>query len=442
VVHCVDTEGPLSESLEQTFQRLEAMFGLRLEPDPELLARIQRREVDLGGCEEAAARALSPQLLRYNADWAAVAGMLRGFWSPAAQDALRDPEGRPWTTTWFCCDHVGYDANPQGRDIGWHRVFDFYDRALAARETASRDEIEFHFHPPPLNGRANSNATHWFANRPTLFQILARRLIDRLWFPAANRPGFHVTRPDSHWFLEQFIPFDFANQAMDRADGGGEQRDVGGGRFGDWRRAPTGWRPYRPHHDDHQRPGACRRWIFRCLNVGTRFRLLTQADVDAAFVQAAREGEAALAFTNHDFRDVRPDCEATMAMIRRAAAAHPGTRWRHSTAREAARAATGAADAGAAPFLRLAVEGGAVAVAADRPIFGPQPFLAILSDDGRYFHDALDWTLEPGRWSYALDAHTLPPDRVAAVAVGAADAAGRVAAARWRRGAGVEVSAR
>ena len=38
-------------------------------------------------------------------------------------------------------------------------------------------------------------------------------MIDRQWFPAAHRPGFHVIRPDSHWFLEQFVPFDYSSQA-------------------------------------------------------------------------------------------------------------------------------------------------------------------------------------------------------------------------------------
>ena len=33
-------------------------------------------------------------------------------------------------------------------------------------------------------------------------------------FPRRIVPGFHVIRPDSHWFLEQHIPFDFSNQAV------------------------------------------------------------------------------------------------------------------------------------------------------------------------------------------------------------------------------------
>ena len=37
VVHCVDTEGPLHESVEATFERLKAIFGIDLEPSVALL---------------------------------------------------------------------------------------------------------------------------------------------------------------------------------------------------------------------------------------------------------------------------------------------------------------------------------------------------------------------------------------------------------------------
>ena len=30
VVHCVDTEGPLNETLDATFERLESIFGITL----------------------------------------------------------------------------------------------------------------------------------------------------------------------------------------------------------------------------------------------------------------------------------------------------------------------------------------------------------------------------------------------------------------------------
>jgi hypothetical protein len=41
VVHCVDTEGPLHESVEATFERLKAIFGIDLEPSVALLRQLQ-----------------------------------------------------------------------------------------------------------------------------------------------------------------------------------------------------------------------------------------------------------------------------------------------------------------------------------------------------------------------------------------------------------------
>ena len=62
-----------------------------------------------------------------------------------------------------------------------------------------------------------------------------------------NRAGFHVERPDSHWFLEQFIPFDLSNTNKNekiknlklQEDGiGGEHKN---------------WEIYNPDKDDYQK---------------------------------------------------------------------------------------------------------------------------------------------------------------------------------------------
>ncbi len=102
----------------------------------------------------------------------------------------------------------------------------------------------------------------------------SRKILDLKWFPSVFRPGFHSIRPDSHWFLEQFIPFDISNQRTRVKEN--SQKDLSSGRFGDWRRAPLTWECYHPDHDDYQKKGKCRRWTARCLNIGTRTRLLTE----------------------------------------------------------------------------------------------------------------------------------------------------------------------
>ena len=56
VVHCVDTEGPLHESLDATFQRLREIFKLDLEPSADTLRRLQSGAVDLGDSKQRCGR--------------------------------------------------------------------------------------------------------------------------------------------------------------------------------------------------------------------------------------------------------------------------------------------------------------------------------------------------------------------------------------------------
>ena len=76
------------------------------------------------------------------------------------------------------------------------------------------------------------------------------------------------------------------------------------GRSGDWRRAPKDWSIYHPSHDDYQKPGNCRRWIGRALNVMNRIASVNQKEIDKAFAQANRTGYALVGFASHDFRDL------------------------------------------------------------------------------------------------------------------------------------------
>jgi hypothetical protein len=426
VVHCIDTEGPLFEPLSATFERLSYIFGIDLEPTKENLERLQRGDLDLGGKEDAVRIMVAPEVLAYNDSWGKIGIMLDDIMSDGFRQRYADSFGDGWVFNWHCVDHVEYESNPRRRDIGYHKVFDFYQNKI--NETGSdRDGIHFHYHPMPFSGQANHCATHWFAHSDTLFQVIAHRLIDLLWFPSVNRPGFHTTRPDSHWFLEQFIPFDYANQAYQEED---DQPDLGNGRFGDWRRAPRNWHPYHPSHDDYQIPGESRRSVFRCLNVGTRARLLRQEDVDQAFVEARDGNRVVLAFANHDYRDMRPDIKTVYDMLISAQERHKDIKFCHAEGREAARYALGLGKT--APCrLSLEIKDAIVYIESDKPIFGPQPFLALKTHKGEYRHDNLDIHEPFKRWSYVLDEHTIPMNSLEAVGVGACDDTGNVSVAVW-----------
>ncbi len=259
-------------------------------------------------------KVVDPHLLAYNDTWDKVDGLMADCMSAGFRDRMLDSQGYGWVYNWFCVDHVDYDVNPRRRDIGYHNVFDHY-LGLARDLAAPRDGVHFHYHPHNFRREAHRCATHWWTSSDSLQQILCRRVIDRQWFPAAHRPGFHVIRPDSHWFLEQFIPFDFSSQATTPTEEDRAQSGLEDGRWGDWRRAPATWEPYHPAHDDYQTRGDCRRWIARCLNVGTRYRLLGEPDVRQAFLEAREGKPVILAFTDHDFRDIRPDVEGVRGLL-------------------------------------------------------------------------------------------------------------------------------
>ena len=256
----------------------------------------------------------------------------------------------------------------------------------------------------PFSRSAHHCATRYFGSSDTLYQSLSRKIIDRSWFPCAFRPGFNVIRPDSHWFLEQYIPFDFSNQA--HISDSTSPPDLSSGRFGDWRRAQKNWQPYHPAHNDYQLQGNCKRLILRCLNAGTRHRLLTQTDVDQAFLEADSEKPVILSFTDHDFRDMRPNIESVRKMLINAKEKFPKVKFKYSEARNAVREAL-SINYESAIKLNLNIKENKLFVNSSVPTFGPQPFLAIKTNSGEYLHDNFDFQVPFKEWTYTFDQQTI-----------------------------------
>jgi len=411
VVHCVDTEGPLYESLAATFERLRTIFQIDLKPSQTLLAKLQRGQVDLGGIEKSVQKVLDPQLIKYNDTWDKIDNMLHEILSLDFRNAMLDRWGSGWIFNWFCVDHVDYDVNPRRRDIGYHNIFDHYCEMLSDTES-SQDGLQFHYHPHAFVRHAHRSATHWWSASNSLYQVLSRRIIDRQWFPAVNRPGFQVNRPDSHWFLEQFIPFDLASLALDVNEEDEQQLDFSHGRSGDWRRAPNSWEPYHPSHDDYQIPGTCRRWIARCLNIGTRAYLLSEDSIYQAYSEAAEGKPTVVSFASHDFRDLRTDVNVVRQMLSKIDPQFPDVEFKFAESLEAMREAL---NLERAPRCNLDVQlesigeyGHKLTVTSDYPTFGPQPYLAIKTVTNDYHHDNFDFQIPNRQWSYIFDEETFP----------------------------------
>lgn len=418
IVHCIDTEGPLYESIDATFKRINDVFGLKLNPSLETLKQLQNKKIPLKGKENAISNFIAPERLNYNDTWTKIDQMLDDITSDNFRNDFLDSFGNSWIYNWFCVDHVGFSGdNPRRRSLGFHTVFDHYMQYNKIHNR-TQDLIQWHFHPLPLIKDAHRAGTGYVSSH-WVFEILARKIIDKKWFPAAFRPGFHTERPDSHWFLEQWIPFDYANQSTKGIPT--DQPDLANGRFGDWRRAPKEWEIYHPDHDDYQKVGNCRRWIARCLNVEARSREINLDDFRDGFKRAESGKPTLISFTDHDFRDMKPKIIKIRNMIKQVSEEFPHIKFKFANAIEAMRSVIGIKEL-KNPEFKIEIEqekhSAILKIKANNDIFGPQPFFAIKTKSNQYFWENLDFQGE-NEWSYTFDFNTLPLESVKKIGLAA-----------------------
>ena len=432
IVHTIDTEGPLYEPLEARFGRLEELYSVSgIKPSLDNFRKLQRGEIDLGGKTEQVRQAIKSPKRGTLGSWEEINEMLERVTTPEFRNRIPDQDGNGWVFNWFCMDHVGYNINPRKRDIGHHHVHDRY-LDLVSSQPEFRDTVEFHFHPVSTYREAHRCATHYLRH-DDLYTILARRVIERDFFPACYRAGFQAERPDSHWFLEQFIPYDMSNMATEDTSDLDASIDFRNGRSGNWRNAPADWSVYRPSHDDYQKPGSCRRLIGRALNLKSRIASMTQVEMDKAFSRAQNGQDALVGLCSHDWRDLEPEISEIYEMLASCKERYPGVDFKYSQTKDAfapylseletqqdrlrlSLNFTPEAPGKDVPFITVRTENGRV--------FGPQPFLAIRTRSQRFLHDNFDFDQTQGVWHYAFHGDTLPLDDVAEIGVGAADIQG------------------
>ena len=431
IVHCVDTEGPLNETLEATFERLKHIFHLDLKPSKETLIKLQNGEIDLGGKEESVKTTLNPHFLNYKNSWPLIDELFNDCLSDKFRNKFKDSFGNGWIYNWHCVDHVDFEYNPRGREMGYHKIFDYVSKKL--KDTNSnKDGLHFHYHPHPMVKHAHLCATRWLGPTDKLFQVLSRRIIDRNWFPAVNRPGFQVTRPDSHWILEQFIPFDYASLSIEDEEHS-DQFDLSAGRSGDWRRAPLTWVPYHPSHEDYQIEGNCNRWISRCLNIGTRFANINLAEIDRAFKEVDDGKNVILSFADHDFRDLREDVKEAYEMISTVQKKYPNIKFKFSEAGQAMREALNLKDKNHCEIKmklnKVNEKAHVLEVQSNIDIFGPQPYLSIKTSEDKYFYDNFDFQIPKRKWTYSFDEETLQINKIKKVGIGVNNFSGQTTVA-------------
>ena len=79
IVHCIDTEGPLKESLKDTFKRIYDIYNIKLNPTKNNLKKIQNKKINLGNNTNSISEMLNPKLLNYNNSWKKLKLMLKAL---------------------------------------------------------------------------------------------------------------------------------------------------------------------------------------------------------------------------------------------------------------------------------------------------------------------------------------------------------------------------
>ena len=405
VVHIVDTEGTLGIPLKITFRNINEMFGLRIKPSRKNLKKILNRQINLplnNLLKKEFYKAFNKDTLKTcNSTWKAIDIQSNIIFKKSFRNKYKDSFGNGWIINWNCVDHVNYKTNPQKRTLGFHKIFDYYSKKI--KKFRSSDNIHFHFHPIALNNAANKSGNHYFSTSNNIFQILCRRIIDRDWFPSVYRPGFHIERPDSHWFLEQYIPFDYANQSYPGYMGNGY-------RFENWEGATKSWSPYHPDYKDYRKKGNCKRWIARCLNIGARLAVLNQKEVNKAFAELRNGKKVILSFTNHDEKNMLPEFEKTYKMLIKASKKFK-IKFKYFDARSAFRNAMRLKKRKKLDF-KIIFKKNFIEIFSNHETFGIQPYLAIKDKKGKFYHENFSIIKPYRKWNYYFDSHSMPLNKI------------------------------
>jgi len=426
ICHHIDTEGPLWENIQELFDRIKHIFDIDLKATYSNLEKLQKGEISLPKeKKDELLKVIDPHSIGFKRNWGMIEEMLERVMSPKFRDEMHDSFGNGWIYNWHIMDHVGFnDVNPRHRDIGFHNIYEFYNYMIASTNSF-QDSIHWHFHPVSITKKAHIPATCYDNCMPILHQIISRRLIDKNSFPVVNRAGFHTERFDSNLFLEQWIPFDPSNQSVNDKDQPKHQKDLGEGRFGDWRGAPSDWSLYHPDLYDWRKTGNAKRVIGRVLNMKSRHRNINETEIEKAFVKAKNGENVYLGITNHDWREMSVEIDEFRNMLSNVSRRYPGVKYKFSETVKAFQNVLGFSEKEMSKnklILQGNIKGNMLKIEIKNgEIFGPQPYLAFKTKNGDYFHDNFDFGNTSGIYTYTFDNYTMPLNIIEKISVASND---------------------
>ena len=427
IVHHIDTEGPLCEPIDEIFVRLKNTLGvdLQIPCTRSNVIKLQNGEIEMNNdLKREVQKIIAPHLISFKENWNEIDEMLTKMTALDYREKFKDSFGNGWTYNWHIVDHVGYLTNERRRDMGYLNIFNHYER-LFKELPKFNDDFQWHFHPVSFKNEAHRCATSYENSYFELHQIMCRRIIEKGWFPQVNRAGFHTIRPDSNWFLEQWLPFDASNQSIEEVNNNNMQLDAINGRFGDWRGAPNDWSIYNPDLYDWRKKGNLNRYISRALNLKTRFRNINEAEIEKAFESANRGNNVYLGITNHDYREMSTEIEEFVDLFSTISGRYPNIKFRNSTSVKAFQSVIGYNNKEIIDNkvdFDVEIKGNLIKInITNGEPFGPQPYLAIKTTNGKYYHDNFDFGIFKKEYFYTLDNETIVPSEIEKIGVATND---------------------
>ena len=125
IVHAIDTEGPLKEDLNATFERLTEYFNIKIKPSKKNLKLLQNKKINLDGKESEIAEIIKKKEINYLEKWSDLEKEINYICNNKFRARLKDSFGNKWVYSWFLLQHFGFKGkNPRYRDLGFSKVFD------------------------------------------------------------------------------------------------------------------------------------------------------------------------------------------------------------------------------------------------------------------------------------------------------------------------------
>ncbi|MGO9204299.1 MAG: hypothetical protein ACLQM8_27585 [Limisphaerales bacterium] len=307
---------------------------------------------------------------------------------PAFRQQFADSNGNPLKMTWWMLVGSVYGLSdntdvPIVNLMPLHLMQKYHGAALSQ----FGDELTLHYHTFYWSDYSDSGVFYW--NEAQCFhdcrgnfdQALAQSLLEEGVFPVSFRSGWHYM--DNEWqnYLNQLLPY-----SMDNNSPAYWPWYTNGVIFNvmDWSQAPLDFVPFNPSPANYQVPGASPGWNVRSV----KLQNVTQTLMNQVFAAAAAGTDQVASLWAHlAENDFLTSLVQVDGLAHVAASNYPTVPFLYCTAVEAMQRWRGLSEQ-TPPQLHISelLEGEKTALLldTDKPIFQPQPFVAVKDLYGQY----------------------------------------------------------